>query len=294
MSRLTLSQDQIEDINSFLDNELASCMGEDNSMILNSSMKHKSQRSSIANTSRNEKLIPGTENLMELQNKIDLLEQRMFTYAYPIEDEAKRSKSTQKRRTKMEPNQFFDVEFKNSSGKKSKLPRVRKKRRSKKGSLDKSGASKTLKVRKKKMRGKEDKENKDKLDTSRSYLHSAGKQKDLELLVVELQKVADKYKNKLKGQRKKTRVLKKENIELQNFAKKLTIQLKKYKGIENDYQVLLDNFEESEKLRLEQRQVIDQMRVELKRNRNGGKRKNSSRKGMSKGKKGRKSNAKLR
>jgi len=87
MSRLALSQDQIDDINSFLDNELASCQDE-NSLMLGSIYTGKSQRLSHTEnknifkqnqyTSDDEDEPLSTENVLHLQDKIDQLERRMF------------------------------------------------------------------------------------------------------------------------------------------------------------------------------------------------------------------------
>lgn len=263
MSKLALSQDQIDDINSFLDNELASCMDEDNSMMLNS-FTNKSK--SCKDSQREEFDIPASENILELQNKIDILEQRMMNYAGPDQDPKERRYHSSKKLTKQEKNKrelnFQNLLFK-QSGRKIRNEKTGKKRRNSKSRTKKRGRKKkgglnSSRRNSGKSRGA------GKLDSSRSFLHPSGRQTDLEVLVVELQAKVEKFKSKLKLQRKKTRGLKKENDELKNVNKKIRLEMKKYKGLENHYQVLMDNFEESEKLRFEQQQIIDKMRIELK------------------------------
>lgn len=59
--------------------------------------------------------------------------------------------------------------------------------------------------------------------------------------------------------------MKKEKSELKTDLKRAYIGLKKMSNLEKDYQLLMTSFEESSKLRSEQKIIIDNMRAEIKR-----------------------------
>jgi len=114
------------------------------------------------------------------------------------------------------------------------------------------------------------------LNSSRSYIHSGGRQRNLELVVSELETKCNELKMKVKNERKKNREIKKEKNEMKNEFKKVLIRLKKMSNLERDYAILLKSFGESEQLRQEQKIIIDTMRAEIKRLRAGPKKKKRS------------------
>jgi hypothetical protein len=65
--------------------------------------------------------------------------------------------------------------------------------------------------------------------------------------------------------------LKKEKSELKIDLKRAYIGIKKMANLEKDYQLLMTSFEESAKLRSEQKIIIDNMRAEIKRLKQTGK-----------------------
>lgn len=234
-SRLTLSQDQIDDINSFLDHELASCMDSHENSPNTSNVLLRSE--SLSQVKREET----TENL---ENKINFLEERMLEYLSTGKKEEKKSRTG--------IINFQGREKSKKQGRSQKVINSKKRGRS----------LKKIKKTKKKIMN-----NSSKISQNSSFalLSAAGRQKNVEIVISDLEKKLKMYKEKLKIQRKKTRELKMENKDLRNNVKKFGVQLKKFMSIEDDFKILLENYEESEKLRLEQQRVIDQMRMEIKR-----------------------------
>jgi cell shape-determining protein MreC len=123
---------------------------------------------------------------------------------------------------------------------------------------------------------KKKRNNLQRLDSSRSFIHSGGRQRQLGRVVAELEAKCKELKLKVKSERKKVREYKKENNELKVELKKLFIRFKKVTNLERDYSMLLNSFNESEKLRQEQKIIIDTMRSEIKKLRSSAKRKKKS------------------
>ena len=341
MNKMALSQDQIDEINSFLDNELASC--QDNNSVFtggsavtgggsrretrakrvgfdqrrNQKIKYEiNSRLSLGPHDRSEANSP--ENMQLLQDKIDNLEKRMlgingvgsakrstsrarrsragkrvhqdppgYTFGTLSSQRATRKKRLRSdisqdqddwsmRRSRVRNGKLSRGGSKYSNGKRSRkiLAGSRKKSRSKAYSRHSSikprgrPSSKSRK-RSHQSQGSDKKGGSGYHNThnnaSSSFLISGGRQKRLENYVIELQEKCLGQRDKIKIERKKVRDLKKKNESLQAEVKKLKIQAKRTEGLEKDYKLLLSSFEESEKLRMKQMQVIDAMRVEINR-----------------------------
>ena len=65
--------------------------------------------------------------------------------------------------------------------------------------------------------------------------------------------------------RRKFETLREEGNELMNIYKMQNINIKKMADLENDYKLLLDAFDKSEKIKRQQQEYIDKMEVELQR-----------------------------
>ena len=109
------------------------------------------------------------------------------------------------------------------------------------------------------------------LVTSRSLLNSGGKQQSHQQFLFELQAKLDAQLIKNNEQKNTIRTLKKEKSELKIDLKRAYIGIKKMANLEKDYQLLMTSFEESAKLRSEQKIIIDNMRAEIKRLKQTGK-----------------------
>lgn len=85
--------------------------------------------------------------------------------------------------------------------------------------------------------------------TARTHLNSGGKQQTQKQFIFELQAKLDAQLIKNKEQRSKIKSLRKEKNELKTDLKRAYLNLKKMVSLEQDYQLLLKSFEESENLR---------------------------------------------
>jgi len=270
-----LSQDQIEDINSYLDNELASVCDEKSENGGSIAPKKPAPRSNASqgkyykteDGSNLQNIFCSTDDIVNLQMKISALEKKMveskrqnensvdiFNYQKKMEKKKKRKLSAEGLATLI---QLKQPKSKKSTRSKSKLTGV---------------VNAVLIAKKLRQRSKARSSVRSSVDSSmnRSRTSMASKQHTDNLIKKLSYGLQTKFtdesdKEKLKVERGKVRMLRKENMTLQNELKMMALQVKRVNMIERDYESVKLNLQRSEMLRLEQKTIIDKMRIEMNR-----------------------------